>query len=545
MNTDTIKHPTLNCGLRGRSSTSTTQFRNLKYAVVPGRWEDSVLNNTLSMGSEEVFDATNFGPSCPQHRGAQVWDLSLVGNVNMPLGEGHHGIEEEMDEFNCLTVNVTVPKVAVEGNIKKLPVFVWVHGGGLSMGSNSWPQYDLTKFVELSVEIGKPVIGVSINYRVGILGFLACQELGIEGNFGFKDQVLAFRWIKKHIEGFGGDPNNVTAAGESAGGISLSVLLCADVGKEGLFERVVVMSGEATLRKPRNILWHEELYRDQLKFLKLDSLSVEERSKRLRNSDADKLIHELPLAQHFCACIDGRFIKEDITPGTMSDGRNKQHKPDWCTEFVIGDAAYDGTVLKGRILDNPNTFASLKTRCAEYLTSSDTATLFTAYNLPAVTPEQQQRNLLKLVSELRFYLPTLTIHLGWKKRLPSTYCRRYHFHVPNSIQGAFVGIASHEFDVACLLRNFEEYMDEGVKEVARQMANKWVMFANGKGWCQEGKVIVIGGKGVIEVDEIDYDAKHRNGRGKVLEKIGAGRLWDIVEEWQGVRSEEKLGKAKI
>jgi carboxylesterase type B len=346
MSYDTLAHPTLRCILRGNPSTTTVQFRNLKYASIPGRWKSSIPSDVIHPSAEGLFDATVFGPSCPHKRGAQAWDLTLIGNVPLPLGEGHKARTEDMNEFECLHVNVTVPKLALtrkrDGGGKELPVFVWVHGGALSMGSNSWPQYDLTRFVERSVEVGKPIVGVSINYRVGILGFLASQELGIGGNFGYADQILAFKWVKKHIAGFGGDPGNVTAAGESAGGISLSTLLCAEVGNEGLFQRVVLMSGEATLRKPRNRAWHEEMYQEQLKLLGLDSLNVEGRTNRLREFGVDDLVNKLPLAQHFCACTDGHFLKKkDITLEVLSDGKQQEHKVDWCKEFVIGDTAHD------------------------------------------------------------------------------------------------------------------------------------------------------------------------------------------------------------
>jgi carboxylesterase type B len=340
MSIDTLAHPTLRCKLRGKVSNTVIQYRNLKFANISGRWKDAVPDNVLHTDSENVFDATKFGPSCPHKRGAQAWDLTLLGDVKLPLQEGHRSEEEEMDEFECLHVNVTVPN-QIDGNRKALPVFVWVHGGGLSIGSNSWPQYDLQRFVECSVEIGKPVIGVALNYRVGILGFLASQELGIDGNFGYKDQVLAFRWVKKHIAGFGGDPENVTAAGESAGGISLSTLLCADVGGVGLFERVVVMSGEATLRKSRDRRWQEMMYLDQLKFHGMDEMDVEERARKLREMDAEELANKLPLAQHFCATVDGKFLKKDASVRLLSDGAQEEGKPKWCKEFVIGDTAHD------------------------------------------------------------------------------------------------------------------------------------------------------------------------------------------------------------
>lgn len=345
MSQDTLVHATLNRTLRGKPSTLVTQFRNLKYASIPARWRDAIATDSLSSNGRGFFDATKFGPSCPHKRGAQAWDASLVGDNTMPLGEGHVGKDEHMNELECLHLNIVVPNSTLEqkrnGGRKGLPVFVWVHGGGLSMGSNSWPQYDLTRFVEQSIESGKPIIGVSINYRVGVFGFLASEELGIDGNFGYKDQVLAFKWIKKHIAGFGGNPNDITAAGESAGGIALSTLLCANVGDEGLFERVVIMSGEATLRKPRSRLWHEKMYHEQLKFLGLEKISVEERKRWLRDAQAEELTDKLPLAQHFCACIDGRFLRENVTLKIVGDGKQKLHKPDWCKEFVVGDTAHD------------------------------------------------------------------------------------------------------------------------------------------------------------------------------------------------------------
>lgn len=344
MSANTLHHPTLNCTLRGKSTASAVQFRNIKFATIPGRWQDSVLNEILAHDENGVYDATQFGPSCPHKRGAQAWDLTLVGNVTMPMGEGNPNGEEAMDELSCLHVNVTIPKALLEKDekdIAKLPVFVWVHGGGLSFGSNNWPQYDLTKFVERSCAIGKPVIGVAINYRVGVLGFLASKELGIDGNFGYKDQIVAFRWIKKHIAGFGGDPERITASGESAGGISLSTLLCADVGEEGLFERVVIMSGDATLRKSRIRSWHDEMYNDQLKLLGFDNLSIEERTTRLREMDAVELQQKLPFAQYFCACVDGKFLKENITVDMLANRERQEHKPSWCKYFVHGDTRHD------------------------------------------------------------------------------------------------------------------------------------------------------------------------------------------------------------
>lgn len=147
-------------------------------------------------------------------------------------------------ELEGLNLNITVPSGGLEG--RKLPVFVFLHGGGLAIGGNSWPQYDFVKFVQLSIEERQPVIGINIkfvdlsflcitspnhecSYRTGIFGFLTSEELrvaGIPGNNGLRDQRVAFEWIKKNIAGFGGDPGNITVCGESAGGGKCLDLYC-------------------------------------------------------------------------------------------------------------------------------------------------------------------------------------------------------------------------------------------------------------------------------------------------------------------------------
>ncbi|KAL1603825.1 hypothetical protein SLS60_005416 [Paraconiothyrium brasiliense] len=535
---NTLYHPTLDRTIRGKPSTSTVQFRNLKYATIPGRWKESVINTKLPHDADDVYDATQFGPSCPFSRAAQAWDLTLVGNVTMPMEEG---IQEPMDEFDCLQLNVTVPKDHLEkvAQGEQLPVFVWVHGGGLSFGSNNWPQYNLTRFVERSIEIGQPVIGVAINYRVGILGFLASSELGIDGNFGFKDQVLAFRWIRKHIAGFGGDPNRITASGESAGAISLSTLLCVDTGREALFEKVVIMSGDATLRKSRIRSWHDMMYQDQLKFLGLDQVGSEQRKKQLREMDAMDMVKKLPMAQYYCACVDGRFLKKNISLDVMADGAQEEHKPAWCNEFVHGDTRHDGTVLHSRVLVLPSAFDNLKAACAKHLTTSETTALLSAYSLPASNVDVERRSMNELISDLRFYIPILAAQSGWRSTHSSERTFRYHFHVNNPVEGEFTGLASHELDVALLLGNYSAHLDITTNNVASQMTDQWIKYVSGEPWSELGKVVVVGTDGITQMSEQDYDVNFRGGNGKVLLSLGLEKCWRIAEAWQGVRAEAK------
>ena len=557
-----VHHPTLNCRLVGKSSQNVIEYRGLKYASIPGRWKESTLLDSLPTdpSQNDIHDATKFGPSCPQNRAAQAWDLTLVGDAVLPCEQGQ-GKEEVMNEFECLHLNVVVPRQSQEsvkiGKQKsgELPVFVWVHGGGLSMGSNSWPQYQLANFVSHSLSIGKPVIGVGINYRVGVLGFLASKEINVEGNLGFKDIANAFRWIRKHIVGFGGDQNDITAAGESAGSIALSTLLCSE--ERELWDRVVLMSGDVTLRKPRSRAWEQELYCDQVKLLKLEGMGREERVKMMKAMDAEEMCQKLPLAQHFTATIDGVWLKKDVTLDVLRDGANAVHKPSWCKEFVVGDTAHDvsptgwiipdgfgsctiqlfcqqhhiltshrqGTILKSRIVDNPNALSLLQTVCSTHLSPSSSSRLLSAYTLQTnsnLTKSEAYNQMLVLSSDLRFHHPPLIAHDGWLAAISTTSSHqrasRYAIHISNPISGAFKGLASHELDVAYLLLNFQAHLPEKHQVLAKSMAEVFINYTYGSGFgSRPGDVTVFSDDGVKSMSEETYDREWRSGRG-----VGAG-----------------------
>ncbi|WP_206108212.1 carboxylesterase/lipase family protein [Paludisphaera soli] len=139
---------------------------------------------------------------------------------------------------DCLYLNVWTPAKAPG---ERLPVMVWIYGGAFAMGSTNVPTYDGARLAE------KGVVVVSIAYRVGPLGFLAHPELsreagGVSGNYGLRDQVAGLEWVRDEIEAFGGDPGRVTVFGESAGGISVSMLAASPRAK-GLFHRAISQSG--------------------------------------------------------------------------------------------------------------------------------------------------------------------------------------------------------------------------------------------------------------------------------------------------------------
>jgi para-nitrobenzyl esterase len=179
----------------------------------------------------EPRDAKHFGSPAPQNRDA----LDAYWGGRLAPG----------DE-DCLTLNVWTP--VPDG--RRRPVMVWIHGGAFLTGSGQRAWYDGRSLVTRG-----DVVLVTINYRLGVLGFLDLSEVGGEANessanHGLLDQIAALRWVRDNIERFGGDPQNVTVFGESAGGISVSCLMAMPKAR-GLFRRAIVMSGGPNLVRSR------------------------------------------------------------------------------------------------------------------------------------------------------------------------------------------------------------------------------------------------------------------------------------------------------
>jgi para-nitrobenzyl esterase len=213
--------PTTTGEVRGTQEGALLRFAGIPFAAPPVgdlRWRPPQPAEPW----EGVRDASAFGPIAPQ---------------SADMLTAFIGMEQEPTDEDCLFLNVWTPAL----DDARRPVMVWIHGGAFIIGSGSNPLYSSGALAERG-----EVVLVTVNYRLGALGFLELgwidDDLAGSGNLGLLDQVAALEWVRDNIAAFGGDPDNVTIFGESAGGMSVASLLAAEAAA-GLFHKAIAQSG--------------------------------------------------------------------------------------------------------------------------------------------------------------------------------------------------------------------------------------------------------------------------------------------------------------
>jgi para-nitrobenzyl esterase len=275
-------------------------FLGLPYAAPPVgdmRWKAPA--NPAKWKSKR--DATKFGAHCAQNH-------VFEDMVFLDAGPSE----------DCLFLNVYAP--ADSSSKSKLPVMFWIHGGGYSGGASSEPRHN-GDFLPL-----KGVVLVTINYRLGVFGFLATSDLakegnGAAGNYGLLDMVAALQWVKANIGKFGGDAGTVTIFGESAGSFAVSTLMASPMA-QGLFQKVIGESGAAFSNVLPTDAHDARLKKDDDWVVTLGVKSLAE----LRALPTDKILDAVK-ARHggFPPDIDGKFLTEPV-PDTYAAGK-QAHVP--------------------------------------------------------------------------------------------------------------------------------------------------------------------------------------------------------------------------
>ncbi|KAH8716984.1 Alpha/Beta hydrolase protein [Phaeosphaeriaceae sp. PMI808] len=507
-------HPTLGsmAGLISAETPDIVRFRTIPYATLPGRFKHSLLLENLN-GTSRNF--TKSGYACPHT--IQMDDINSGGSY-----PGQEPIKES--ELECLILEVNVPKSHLETmnslasnqvkTSKKLPVMIYIHGGGFSVG-NIDAQHNTAHMAQHSIAMSKPVIEVAIQYRLGVLGFLATPDGG--KNFALKDQHNALLWIQKFIEGFGGDKGRVTAFGESAGGFSISYHMLSHLPSSGaLFNRAILMSG---VPGPTFQPISQEAASDVFNKI-CESLGIQERGEaalaKLRALDVQAFVSAddswTTKGNSWAPIDDTSFFREKVTWDQVPQLLGKC---EWVDEIIVGNTGFEGLVYQdvAKTL-NPLFFLAilkqtLSDEAAKKVMEIYGITLDMDQNL-FMTPAMRWSgdNFFEApVHALAQYISTHT-----KKPI-----YRYHFDVRNPFPGATYYQQSHHWvDIYFIFRAMQFRMPfQYLKDISDKHAAMWIGFANGhKPWSEfkhQGGTIMVADEreGWVEKKMSEYEKMSR------------------------------------
>jgi para-nitrobenzyl esterase len=439
--------------VRGVAVTGGYAFRGLPYAAAPTgalRWRAP----RPAAAWRGVRDATQYAASCPQQ----------------PSGFAGPGPFSE----DCLYLNVSTPTVRHHA---RRPVLVWIHGGGFTQDASR--NYDGSKLAAAGAVV------VTINYRLGALGFLAHPALasrpgGPAGNYGLMDQQAALRWVQANIATFGGDPRDVTIAGQSAGGVAVLAHLVSSRSR-GLFQRAIVQSGAFALNQVS--LADAEAFGTDF------AASVgcpDQTATCLRHVPIEKLVGTFPGAA-IPGVVDGKVLTESI--GTaLGAGRFARvpivnginHDEERLFVQVLHVAVSGGTFVQAPA-PTPETYESTIAAVLGVPAARATAVAaeypLAAYDSPVVA-------LSTLVADANFACPALQVDRWTSKRVPTF---AYQFNDDSAPQrfappGALMPpIATHSSEIQYLFDQPNTpgpaTLDADQERLAAAMRTAWATFA--------------------------------------------------------------------
>ena len=242
----------------------------------------------------------------PKWSGVRMAQRTGVACIQPPMAPGPYNPGPQLTDEDCLTLDVTAPV-----NARNAPVMVWIHGGTLIWGTGHSRMYDGREFAR------RGIVLVSINYRLGVLGYLAHPELSkesadnVSGNYGLLDQIAALQWVRRNIAAFGGDARNVTIFGESAGALSIEYLLASPVAR-GHFDKAIVQSGYLFTMPELRSAHYEEQSAEGIGAALATKLGAPNIA-ALRAMDAHKLVEAATAAGYVpYGTIDGTILQHQL-----------------------------------------------------------------------------------------------------------------------------------------------------------------------------------------------------------------------------------------
>ncbi|CAD6447384.1 ffdbc64b-3cd6-4d6d-850f-379d78cce0a6 [Sclerotinia trifoliorum] len=498
------------------------QFSGIKYGKIPARFMQAELNEEF----EDMTECYHYGPKCPQVKMPVRMEDGLIG---LPKEVASHA-EDVFDEFNCLNLNITTPDGSNENS--ELPVMVYIHGGGGWSGANSDWWCDGRSIVKQSIKIGKPIVHVAINYRLGPFGYMGSEELRKElgvvhgGNYGLRDIHLALTWLSKYSRPFGGSPSNLTIYGESAGSLAVESQIHCLLPPH--FHRAIMQSqtmGQPLFSVPQCIDQKSQLYNKTKEKLGLTSVkemqevNCEKLMEAYRAVDARAGLGEL-------AMVDGEFFDEDWRT-RFSFKRNARKYEGRKSEIMIGNTGREGSVIKFIMIGSPKQDSrpeteTLMTALTTLISTEKVNEILKAYNLlpnpfHKTSSETEQtkfaEQVLTIIEDLIFYKGTAEFVALAQKSRPELRIGQYIFKQKNpfSTAGIFKGVEVHALDLVYLhgsgdiFGEIDRMVDLGVEDKERElrmmqeMQKAWIRFAYGEddGVDGVGAVKVFGPDGKV------------------------------------------------
>ncbi|KAF4442960.1 hypothetical protein F53441_11604 [Fusarium austroafricanum] len=450
-------------------SSNIHQFSGIPYASLTKRWTRSQLRTSWP---NEFHDGTKLGcsaPNPPEYNGPE--------DILVPVAIAPHFKEPIEDELNCLVMNITTPSMSPNA---KLPVMVYIHGGSFLFGGANKGVFDCVNLTTYAAARDTPVVTVNFNYRVGLGGFLASSSIkkdlesdGLEGvgNFGLYDQQVALHWVNRYIASFGGDPENVTIYGESAGGMSVSHQIVAK--NPAPFHRAIAMSGHLNTIPTWSLDHHEKRYRALLRYLGIDADSPSALD-QLRNVPEDVIAAAtIPVEGNFNAtgnpCDDGVFHMSRPSFNAIAS------PPSWLKGYMVGDTTDEAMIFSDSLSEE--TFDSVRIGMCAFLSRDVTNAILDLYG---VSPELSQDEFLKAMKDMAG--DAIFKAHNWvaahRSEIPQTF--GYHFDQVCTHDSIFKGEAYHALDLLYLFLNFDEKLTPGQQKLARTMTSSFIDYAYGK-----------------------------------------------------------------